>query len=368
LLYHRIEPGQFSELKRLGEERSTIDFAFTPAIFNHSTAAYIEEAIEQWGCPSFKFYLAYKKGPGALPGDDWNELTDPLMLESLERIARSGGTLACVHAENAEIVTEGTRRGAASGLDGLPAWEQANPGIAEAEAILRAGLYAEHAGVPLYVVHVSGRDGLDALDRVRRQWPHTFGETCPHYLFHNVHSSKAVKFSPPVRHAEDNEALWQALASGKLDCVGSDNASTLWSAKQGSVWDVVRGGPGSGTLLPLVLSEGVKKGRLTLERAVEVTSTNAARIFGLHPRKGSIAAGADADLAVVDLALTRTVSPELLATWSDYNLYSGVELTGWPVLTMVRGRIVAAHGQPLVEPGYGRFIARPGRFPVGAAA
>ncbi len=96
-----------------------------------------------------------------------------------------------------------------------------------------------------------------------------------------------MKFSPPVRHREDNEALWNALASGRLDCVGSDNAPTLWSAKQGTVWDIVRGGPGAGVLLPVVLSEGVNKGRLSLERAVEVTSTNAARIFGLHPRKGT---------------------------------------------------------------------------------
>ena len=116
------------------------------------------------------------------------------------------------------------------------------------------------------------------------------------------------------------------------------------SAKQGTVWDIVRGGPGAGVLLPVVLSEGVNKGRLSLERAVEVTSTSAARIFGLHPRKGAIQVGADADLTIVDLGLAKTVTRETFGTWSDYTLYSGVTLTGWPVVTMVRGRIVSGTG------------------------
>lgn len=187
----------------------------------------------------------------------------------------------------------------------------------------------------------------------------TYGETCPHYLFHNVETSPpAVKFSPAVRHREDNEALWRALAGGLLDCVGSDNAPTLWSAKQGSVWDIVRGGPGAGVLLPLILSEGVNKGRLSLERAVAVTATNAARIFGLYPKKGTIQVGSDADLTIVDLNLEKTVSHELFGTWSDYNLYTGVRLKGWPVLTMLRGRVVARDGAVTAEPGYGRFVPR----------
>jgi dihydropyrimidinase len=363
LLFHRIEPGQFPELRRLGEARATTDFTFSPAIFSEATAAPVEEAITAWGCPSFKFYLAYRRIPGAPPGDDWNGLDDGLMLDVLERLARWEGTLACVHAENADINNRGIARVRARGGDGLAAWEEANPGIAEAEAVLRAGLYAERTGVPVYYVHLSGRDALHALRRVRAQWPRTHGETCPHYLFHSVESSPAaVKFSPPVRHRADGEALWEALATGLLDSVGSDNAPTLSAAKQGSVWDMVRGGPGAGILLPLVLSEGVAKGRLTLERAVEVTSTSAARIFGLHPRKGSIQVGADADLALVDLGLEKTVTRELFGTWSDYTLYEGVRLRGWPVMTMLRGRIVVRDGAVQVAPGHGRFLPRQARL------
>ena len=361
LLLQRIEPGQFPELKQVAVQRSTIDFVFSPAIFSEPTAASIEEAIERWGCPSFKFYLAYRRLPGAPPGDDWNELTEGLMLEALERMARYDGTLACVHAENAEINNRGIARVRASGRDGLAAWEEANPPIAEVEAIQRAGLYAERTGMPVHFVHLSGRDAVTALDGVKAHWPKSYGETCPHYLFHNVETSPAaVKFSPPVRHRQDNEALWDALASGRLDCVGSDNAPTLWAAKQGTVWDIVRGGPGAGVLLPLILSEGVNKGRLSLERAVEVTSTNAAHIFGLHPRKGTIQVDADADLALVDLGLEKTVSQELFGTWSDYTLYTGIRLKGWPVITMVRGRVVAENLETL-EVGFPHlpYVSRP---------
>jgi dihydropyrimidinase len=369
LLYHRIPPGGFPELKRLGEALSTIDFAFSPAIFDEATAACLEQIIEQWGCPSLKFYLAYRRIAGSPPGDDWNELTDGMLVEALARMARYVGTLACVHPENAEIINRAVARVRASGRDGLAAWEEANPGIAEAEAVQRAGLFAQQARVPVHFVHLSGRDALGALRRVKAHWARASGETCPHYLLHNVQTSPpAVKFSPPIRRCEDNAALWDALASGLLDCVGSDNAPTQSDAKQGSVWDIVRGGPGAGLTLPAVLGEGVNRGRLTLQRAVQVTATNAARIFGLYPRKGAIQVGSDADLALVDLNLEKTVSRDLFGTWSDYSLYPGLRLKGWPVITLVRGRVVARDGAVEVEPGCGKFLPRLATRPGGSPA
>ena len=234
-----------------------------------------------------------------------------------------------------------------------------HPEIGDVEAILRASLFAEEAGVPLYVVHLSGARSVEAIERARASWPRVYGETCPHYLVHNIDaSSNDVKFSPPVRSVTDNDALWKALATGVLDCVGSDSASALRAAKQGNVFEAMRGGPGQGTLLPIVLSEGVRKGKLSLERAVEVTSTNAARIFGMYPQKGVVEVGADADLVVVDLELERTPTPELLGTWSDHNLYSDRSLTGWPVLTMLRGEVVCRDFEVLSDPGSGRYLHR----------
>ena len=359
LLLQKMEPGQFPELKQIGEERSLVDFIFSPAITSEETAAFIEESIEQWGCPSFKFYLAYRDIPGALPGDDWNRLTDGLMVEAMEKMAQYEGTLACVHAENADIINRSIARANRSEKDGLAEWEKYNPGFAEVEAIHRSALFAEHAGIPLYIVHMSGRDAINALRRAKTHWPKIYGETCPHYLYHTAErSSSVVKFSPPVRHQVDNEALWEALATGLIDCVGSDNSPTLSDVKQGSVWDITRGGPGAGTILPFMLSEGFHKKRLSLERVVEVTSTNGAKIFGLYPKKGAIQIGSDADLAIVDLNLEKTISPTLLGTWSDYNQYTDITFRGWPVITMIRGQEVVVDGKPCQERGYGKFLPR----------
>ena len=353
LVFQFMEPGKFQETKEVAERLSTIDFVTTPIIRNEETAAYLEEAIEEWGCSRFKFFLGYRT-----TGVD---LTDGLFSDLLRRMAKYEGTVACVHAENQEIINRTMAKALdqRSEDDGLAAWASANPGQAEAESILRASFFAEQAGLPVYIVHMAGRDAVNALRRAQSHWPQTYGETCSHYLFHNVEtSSKIVKFSPPVRYQADNEALWEALATGAMHCVGSDNASTSWDAKQGNVWDIPRGGPGAGVCLPLVLSEGVNKGRLTLERAAEVTSTNAARIFGLYPKKGTIQEGSDADLAIVDMNLEKTFTRDTFPTWSDYSLYDGATFKGWPVMTLLRGQVVAENGEVKVDPSYGQFIPR----------
>lgn len=357
---HRVAPGDFTRLRDIAVDVASLDFVITPAVFDAATAAQIPQAIEEWGCRAFKFYLAYKPSPVSQPGDDWNQLTDGLMMEALEELARHPGTFAFVHAENAEMIAHSIERTRSRGGSGIAGWEQANPSLAEAEAMQRAAVMCERAGVPLYFVHLSGGDALSMLRRVRRDLPGVRAETCPHYLFHNVErSSDAVKFSPPVRHEADNEALWQAIAEGAIDCIGSDNSHTCSPAKSGDVWSITRGGPSAGILLPLVLSEGVARGRIDLVRAAEVTATNAARVLGLQHVKGAIRIGADADLAIVDLASERTVTPEALGISSDYTLYDDVVLKGWPVATLVRGAFVARDHELIgAPPGGPRHLAR----------
>lgn len=358
-LLHRGAPATYPEAIELARAESAVDFFMTPSVFDAETATAVPASAAEWGCSSVKFYLAYRDVPGAPPGDDWNGLTDGLWVEALQAMAGAGLSLACVHAENHELINHAWPAAQALG-DGLTAWEAAHPELGEVEAISRSGLYCEETGVALYVVHISGARGVEALERVRRSWPHAYGETCPHYLLHNAETSpEDVKFSPPVRRSSDNAALWSALESGALDCVGSDSASTRAAAKEGDVWQAMRGGPGQGTLLAVVLSEGVNAGRLGLERAVEVTSTNAARIFGLYPQKGVIDVGADADLVIVDLDLERRPRPEELGTWSDHNLYADRCLRGWPVLTMLRGRVVCRDLEVTAAPGTGRYLRRP---------
>lgn len=360
---HRIAPGDLPRLRDLAVEAASLDFVLTPAVYDEATAAEIPRAIEEWGCRAFKFYLAYKPSPVSQPGDDWNRLTDGLMMEALRELAAHPGTYAFVHAENAEIVAHGIDRTRSAGGSGLVGWEAANPSLAEAEAMQRAAVLCERAGVPLYFVHLSGEDALGMLRRVRRDVPGIRAETCPHYLFHNAaEAPEAAKFSPPVRYRADNEALWAAIADGEIDCIGSDNTTTCSPAKSGDIWSTTRGGPSAGVLLPLVLSEGVARGRISLNRAAEVTATNAARILGLE-EKGAIRIGADADLAIVDLDRSRTVTPEALGVASDYTLYDDVTLTGWPVATLVRGAFVAREHELVGAPPDGpRHLSR-GRGP-----
>lgn len=166
-----------------------------------------------------------------------------------------------------------------------------------------------------------------------------------------------AKINPPLRSGEDSEAIWEAVKAGTIDTVGSDHAATR-AQKHGDIWDAAPGFPGVSTLLPVLVSEGVHKRGLSLPQVARLTSYNAARVFNLYPRKGKIQVGADADLAVVDLDLERKVNAAALGSSSDFSIYEGWTLKGWPVLTLLRGRIVAKDQEQVSEPGAGRFLAR----------
>jgi dihydropyrimidinase len=184
-------------------------------------------------------------------------------------------------------------------------------------------------------------------------------ETCPHYLaVHKDHpQAMLAKYNPAIKEEQDVAGLWDALRDGWVSTVGSDHIPVRLRDKDPAgkdIWTVRGGSPGSGTILPVLLSEGVAKGRITLEKVAEVSSYNAARLFGLYPRKGLIVPGADADLVVVDVHKTMTMQPALLGL--DIALTSGWEMTGWPVMTLVRGQVVAEDGQVVAMPGAGRYV------------
>jgi dihydropyrimidinase len=185
-------------------------------------------------------------------------------------------------------------------------------------------------------------------------------ETCPQYLTHtsDMPIGSLGKVNPPLRSDRDREALWEAIADGLIDTIGSDHVPRRRERKTGSIWTASAGFPGTATILPLLLSEGHHKRKVPLTRIVEMCSTNPARAFGLHPRKGSLAPGADADLAIVDLSLERTASADLLGGHSDYSLYEDRVLRGWPVLTMVRGEIVMQDGKVVGPGGHGEYLRR----------
>ena len=223
----------------------------------------------------------------------------------------------------------------------------------------RAVILASATGCPLYIVHITISKGVEIIREAQERGLPVIGETCPQYLTLDRNYDRVLgKVNPPLREAADGERLWEGLREGVLSTLGSDHAPTSRRHKQ-EFWKAIVGMPGIETLLPVVLSEGVNRGRLSLEKVVEVCCYWPARIFSLYPRKGLIEVGADADLVVLDLEKEVKVHADLLHQGSDFSPYEGRMIKGWPVLTLLRGEVVMENGEVCGEAGFGKFIPRP---------
>ncbi len=237
---------------------------------------------------------------------------------------------------------------------------------AERAAVDRAVAICEATGSPVYVVHLSSRAALDAARRGRARGLPVFVETRPLYLYLTsaaLAEPQGAKYigAPPLRADADVEALWAGLADGSVDTLGSDHAPWLLADKLDPAQDVTTARQGVAdleTMLPMLFSAGVRTGRIPLSRFVSLTSTNPARLFGLYPRKGTIAVGGDADLLVLDPALRRTVDGRSMRSRAGYSAYDGREVHGWPRYTVSRGEVVLEDGQVLAEPGRGQWLPR----------
>ena len=350
----------WEEMLRAGEERSRIDFGYTLGITGDHQREGIAGYHKELGVSSFKFYMVYRGEEARLTGNAGVHYDDGLLWESMEAIAGLPGAVAMVHAENIEIIARIRDRLAGAGRDDLQAWSASRPDFTEAEAVRRALYLGEQAGCPVYIPHLSCAKSLVAVaeHRAAATTP-AYVETCPHYLTHTMDSDVGLlgKVNPPLRRDEDGRALWEALAAGAVDTIGTDHCGLRRKDKGPDIWTATPGFPGMATMLPVLL-QGVRDGRVTLLDVARATSLHPARVLGLYPRKGTLEVGADADLTVVDPELTRRVSPDLLRSRSDFSIYDGRELTGWPVLTMVRGRVLMEDGQVLGEPGFGRYLPR----------
>jgi dihydropyrimidinase len=338
------------------ESRAHVDFAFHLAIMTDGQIEAIPAYARDFGITSFKFFTAYKGEEGVPIGIQG--VDDGQLFAALRQVAAAGG-IALVHSENQELAAAARRQVEDRGEDGLRAFAASRPWPVEAEAVRRVSYLASLAGCPLYVVHVTSQEGLRALADAKRTGRRVYVETEPHYLTETADSPAGglAKVIPPIREAGDRDALWAGLAAGEIDAIGSDHVSARRDRKSGSIWEAQLGFPGVGTILPVLLSEGVNGGRIPLSRVVSVTSSNPARIFGL-PGKGALAPGHDADFVVVDLDLDRTVDARLLGSVSDFSIYEGRTLRGWPVLTVCRGTVVARDGEVVGPEGHGRFVRR----------
>ena len=282
------------------------------------------------------------------------------------QVAARAGALTAIHAEDESIISLRTAELLAAGRTGIKWFPESRPPLSEEVAVRRAVAFAAAAEAPIYLVHLSYRGALEPLHEARSRGLPVYGETRPIYLYltrQEFERPDAGKFvgHPPLREAEDVAALWDALRSGDLSTVCSDHIPYRAAEKTDPAHTFATVPPGMSNLetqLPMLYSEGVRRGRITLGRLVEALAANPARIAGLAPRKGAIAIGADADLVLFDPNQTRTIHAPELHSASDYDVFEGYEVTGWPKLTLSRGEVIVQDGQVLGQPGRGHFVPR----------
>jgi dihydropyrimidinase len=337
------------------DEKSYVDAIFHPQIFTAQQIAEMPDYARDYGIRSFKFYMS------GIPGIV-KSVTDDVLLEGFKQAAAIGDdVVACVHCETGDLITRARRELEARKPQGtLADWEDAHPAIAEALAVRTAAYLAKVAGVHLYVVHVSSRQGLDAVRAARREGGRITAETITPFLGISSDDGNGflAKMVPPVRTPEHRAALWQGIRDGTLDTVGTDNTSRRRASKrpEAGLHGARPGHPSLGTHLPVLLHHGRLNG-VPLERLVDVATRAPAQAYGIYPRKGTIAPGSDADLVVVDLELEHVVRAEDLRGMSDFSPFEGKALRGWPIATIKAGRIAARNGEIVGAPT-GRYLPR----------
>jgi dihydropyrimidinase len=338
------------------ESHGVIDFGFHFCIVTREQLAALPVYAEL-GVSSFKFFMNFRGEEGkylGLPGNDDGFLYD------LMRAAADAGGMVDPHGENIEIVWNLRAQQMPEGLSPLATWNHTRPDFVESEAQQRAAFLASVAGASMYAVHVTNAETLDVLARQRDRYAHIFLETCPHYLTHDIDSElgAVAKVNPPLRTAADREALWRAIARGDINVIGSDHVPRHRSAKSDDIWKASAGFPGLQTLLPVLVSEGYHRRAIPLARLIDAVTRTPARTFGLWPRKGAIAIGADADFAIVDLDGRHTVRAAEQHSGAEYTIYEGWELTGAVEHTVLRGRFVVRDREVVAQDGGGRFQPR----------
>lgn len=335
------------------------DYSFHMAVtdYNESTRQEIQGLIEQEGITSFKTFMAYK---GALMIDDRQ------MIGLMQEVKKHGG-LINVHATNGDMIDYLVAQFRAEGKRAPLYHYLSQPEITEAEASGRFADMASYTGCPGYIVHLTCEGALNAVRNATRRNQHVFVETCIQYLIldaslyeQDFEGAKWV-MSPPLREKKDQATLWAGINQGLVNVVATDHCPFKWEQKLMGKDDfskIPNGHPAIENRMELLFSEGVSKGKISLNKFVEVSSTNAAKIFGMFPKKGTIAVGSDADIVIIDPQEKHTLSAATHHMNVDYSGYEGWQLTGKVKTVLLRGTVAIHNNACLVEKGYGRFIKR----------
>lgn len=348
-LYDELLPAFIEQARR----DSVVDFAIHLGILHDGHLERFREYVDRFGLHSLKMYTTYKGGDmrqfGILGQDDG------FIYDVLRAAAAVPDFTVNVHCENDELVERGRSHWVDRDLPPLALHSHIRPPIAEVEAIRRVSLLARAVGARLFVPHVSSAEAVAATNAERKAGTRIYVETCPHYLLAGELASAGplAKVNPPVRTGEDAAALWDALAAGQIDAIGSDHAATMEASKREDILVSRPGFPGSALILP-TLTDGIARGRIKFSDYGRL-QVNAAQLFAL-PGKGLIRTGFDADLALVDMTARRPVDADWASGISDFSPYAGIELTGWPVRTILRGRTIVLDGEVVEEPGRGRYL------------
>ena len=350
--------------------RANCDYSFHMAVtwWGEQVFNEMEQVVRDRGINTFKHFMAYK---GALM------VNDDELYASFSRLAELGG-IAMVHAENGDVVAELQAKLLAAGNTGPEAHAYSRPPQVEGEATNRAIMIADMAGVPLYVVHTSCEDSHEAIRRAKMQGKRVWGEPLIQHLtldeseYFNAdwdHAARRV-MSPPFRNKQHQDSLWAGLQSGSLSVVATDHCAFTTEQKRTGVGDFTKIPNGTGGLedrMPMLWTQGVATGRLTMNEFVAVTSTNIAKILNCYPRKGAVLVGADADIVVWDPEKEKTITASAQQSAIDYNVFEGKHVKGLPRFTLTRGHVAVHDGEIRTQEGHGKFIKRPANGSVNTA-
>lgn len=343
------------------EDKAVIDYSFHLMIgeINDEVLSELPSIIDNEGISSFKVFMAYKN---VFQADDGT------LYRTLES-AKELGALVMVHAENGDVIDYLTKKALAEGKTEPIYHALTRPPEIEGEATGRAAKLTELTNSQLYVVHVSCQDAVEKIAEARSKGIDVWGETCPQYLVldktylekPNFEGAKYV-WSPPLRDKHHQDVLWKALKSGELQTIGSDQCSFDFDGQKSlginDFTKIPNGGPIIEDRMSILFSEGVKKGRITLNQFVDITSTRAAKLFGLFPKKGTIAIGSDADIVIFDPDVERTISAKTHHLAVDYNAFEGMKVTGEPISVLSRGEFVIKDKAFVGKAGKGKFLKR----------
>src|SRR4051794_5006220 len=349
------------EWRSKADGKQVIDMGYHMAVTDLREGGTLEElaTLPDQGVTSYKLFMAYK---GALMVDDET-------LFKTMQVAAETGALVMVHAENGDAIDVLVKEALAAGNTDPKYHALTRPPETEGEATNRAIQLSRVAGSPLYVVHVSCKESVEPIELAREKGWNIHGETCTQYLFvdytflerPDFEGAKYV-YTPPPRSKENQDVLWNALRTDVLSVVSTDHCAFLWDGQKTlgreDFSKIPNGGPGLENRLHMLHEFGVRGGRISLNRLVELWATNPAKLFGLYPRKGTIAVGSDADIVVFDPEKRHTITAATQHSKTDYNLYEGTTVTGSPETVLLRGKVLVDGDDLVAQPGVGQFIAR----------